>query len=281
MTKGLIIEGGGMRGVFAAGVLDYLLDAGIEFDNVIGVSAGACHGCSFVSKQRGRAFATNTDYLDVREYASVYNLITKGEFFGVDFVFHKIPEELYPIDNDAFLANKAKFQVVITNCVTGEAEYPEIKDMHRDIDYVVASSSLPFMAKMVEIDGNRYMDGGVSDSIPLKQSIAQGNNKNIVILTRPRDYRKKKSSYGPFLKLKYKKYPGLVNAVNARSEEYNRTLDYVKECEADGSAFVIAPMGPLDLGRLEKNREKLEKAYKEGYYVAEGLGEKLKKYLQE
>lgn len=279
MSNGLIIEGGGMRGVFAAGVLDYFMDAGIEFDNVIGVSAGACHGCSFVSNQRGRAFATNTDYLDVREYASWHNLITKGEYFGVDFVFHKIPEELYPIDNEAFLRNNTKFQVAVTNCETGKAEYPVINDMKEDIDYVVASSSLPFMAHMVEIDGNKYMDGGVADSIPLKQSINQGNDKNIVILTRPRDYRKKKSSYGPILKLKYGKYKGLIDAINSRSQVYNETLDYIAECEENGTAFVVAPMGPLDLGRLEKNKEKLEKAYKEGYYVAEGLLEKIKEYL--
>lgn len=283
MSKGLILEGGGMRGIFAAGVIDYLLDAQIGFDNVIGVSAGACHGCSFVSGQRGRAYATATDYLDNRDYCSLRNLRRTGDLFGSDFLFHKIPEELYPIDNEAFIKSGIRFQAVVTNCETGCAEYPVISDMFRDAEWIRASSSLPFLANMVEIEGGLYMDGGIADSIPLARSISQGNDKNVVVLTRPRGYRKKAPSPASLalMKMKYKAYPKMREAYAKRYETYNRTLEQTAEEERRGNAFVIAPMGPLDIGRTEKNPDKLRKAYQEGYLVAEALGEKVRDFLKE
>lgn len=280
LTKtGLIIEGGGMRGIFAAGVVDYFLDKDIVFDNVIGVSAGACHACSYVCGQRGRAFATATDYLDRWEYCSMRSLRKTGNMFGVDFIYHKIPEELYPIDNEAFQRRGIRFQVAVTDCETGEAAYPEVKDMFDDVDYILASGSLPFLARMVELDGRKYMDGGIADSIPLAQSIKQGNEKNVVILTRPRGYQKGASRAVPLLKLKYGKYPGLVRALQNRHKVYNETLELLRREEAAGRAFVIAPKGDLDIGRTEKDMKKLKRAYDEGYFVAEGLGAKLEAYL--
>lgn len=279
MSNALILEGGGMRGIFAAGVIDYLLDQKIHFDNVIGVSAGACHGCSYVCGQRGRAYATATDYLDNKDYCSLRSLRKTGDLFGADFLYHKIPQELYPIDNDAFLQSGIKFQAVVTNCETGRAEYPVIKDMFEDIEYVRASSSLPLLANMVEIDGNLYMDGGISDSIPLGQSLRQGNEKNVIVLTRPRDYRKKNSRVAQAAGLKYRKFPQMAAALKNRPKVYNETLDLIEKEEAAGRAFVIAPMGPLDIGRTEKDRNKLKAAYQEGYFVAEGLGAKLSAFL--
>lgn len=283
MGKGLIIEGGGMRGIFAAGVLDFLLDAGIEFDNVIGVSAGACHGCSYVSGQRGRAFAVNMDYLDRKEYCSFENLRKTGDLFGVEFIYHKIPEELYPIDNAAFQASGIKFQPVVTNCVTGKAEYPVVTDMKADVEWVRASASLPFLANMVEVGGGLYMDGGIADSIPLAQSIRQGNEKNVVILTRPRTYRKKpgRKVAAALMKWKYRDFPNMVDAYLARFSTYNQSLELVAAEEAAGNAFVIAPMGDLSIGRAERNPEKLKKAYLEGYYVTEACLGKLQEFLQE
>ncbi len=278
--RGLIIEGGGLRGIFAAGVLDYFLDRKIRFDNVIGVSAGACHACSFVCGQRGRAYATSTDYLDRWEYCSLRSLRKTGNMFGEEFIYHRIPEELYPIDNEAFLASGIRFQAVVTNCMTGKAEYPVIEDMFRDVEWVRASSSLPFIAQMVELDGGLYMDGGISDSIPLAQSIRQGNEKNVVILTRPRSYQKGPSRVVPLLKLKYRAYPGLIRALENRHKVYNETLELIRREEAAGRCFVIAPMGDLNIGRTEKDLKKLKKACDEGYYVAEGLGEKLKAFLE-
>lgn len=279
--RGLIIEGGGMRGIFAAGVLDYFLDKDIVFDNVIGVSAGACHACSYVCGQRGRAFATATDYMDRWEYCSLRSLRKTGNMFGAEFIYHKIPEELYPIDNEAFHQSGIRFQVGVTDCETGEPAYPEIKDMFDDVDYILASGSLPFLAQMVEIDGRKYMDGGISDSIPLAQSIRQGNGKNVVILTRPRSYTKTASRIVPLLKLKYGRYPGLIRALQQRHQKYNETLELIRREEEAGRAFVIAPMGDLDIGRTERNMEKLKKAYQEGYYVTESLGKRLEAYLGE
>lgn len=281
MSKGLILEGGGMRGIFVAGVLDYLLEAEVSFDNVIGVSAGACHGCSFVSGQKGRAYATATDYIDDKDYCSLYSLRKTGNMFGAEFLYHKIPEELYPIDNEAFIKSGIKFQAVVTNCETGQAEYPVISDMFRDVEWIRASSSLPLISNMVEVEGGRYMDGGIADSIPLAQSIKQGNEKNVVVLTRPRGYQKKQSAVltRVFMKSKYRNYPKMAEAYENRFRVYNHSLELVAAEEAAGRAFVIAPMGPLDIGRTEKNPEKLRKAYQEGYFVAEGLGEKLEEFL--
>lgn len=281
MGNGLILEGGGMRGIFVAGVLDYFMERGVLFDNVLGVSAGSCHGASYVSGQKGRAYATSTEFLDLKEYCSLWSLRTTGDMFGAEFVYHTIPKELYPIDQAGFEARGMKFQVVLTNCETGEAEYPTITHMLDQAEYIRASCSLPFLANMVPLEGNLYMDGGISDSIPLAQAIKQGNEKNVVILTRPRDYRKSASRLGGLMKLKYGKYPKLVQALRDRHKVYNETLDLIAREEEAGRAFVIAPIGPLDIGRTERNLDKLNKAYKEGYYVAEAMYEKMMAYLSE
>ena len=269
-----------MRGIFAAGVLDLLLEKEICFDHVIGVSAGACHGCSFVCGQKGRAYATATDYLDRKEYCSLQSLRKTGDLFGAQFIYHTIPEKLYPIDNDAYKESGILFQAAVTNCRTGEAEYPVIRDMFDDVEYIRASSSLPFLANMVEIDGQLYMDGGIADSIPVEQALRQGDDKVVAVLTRPRDYRKKPSCLAPLLKLKYGKYPHLIEALTLRAQRYNETLERIKEEEAAGRVFVIAPMGPLDIGRTEKDPEKLRRGYQEGYFVAEGLQDKLIDFLR-
>ena len=226
---GLVLEGGGLRGIFTAGVLDVFLEKNIEFDSCIGVSAGACHACSYLAKQYKRAFNVSVDYLDDKRYCSFYSLIKTGDLFGVDFVYDEIPNKLNPIDNEAFKKNKTKFQVVITNCETGEAEYPEVKDFDKDTIYVRASSSLPLLARMVEINGNVYLDGGVSDSIPIRKSIENGNKKNVVILTRDKSYRKKQSALGRITGVKYKKFPKFVELMNTRYIRYNKELDYVDE----------------------------------------------------
>ena len=277
---GLVIEGGGMRGIFAAGVIEYLLDNNIKVDYVIGVSAGACHGCSYVSGQRGRAFAVCTDYMDDPRYGSVQSLLKTGDYFGKEFMYHKIPEELDPIDNDGFKKRGIKFEVGVFNCITGESEYPEIKDMFEDVDWIAASASLPLFAKMVDKNGYKYMDGGLSDSIPVRHAQEMGCDKVIVVLTRERGYRKKASKSIPLVKAKYKDYPKLIEALQKRHTVYNETLDYIDEEEKKGSVFVIAPIKDLGVGRLEKDRNKLKNAYLEGYYVTESYGDKLKEFLE-
>ena len=189
---GLILEGGGMRGIYTAGVLDFFIDKKIEVDLVVGVSAGGCHAASYLSKQYNRAFRTNIDYLHDKEYLSFRNLIKTGSIFGMDLMFNKIPNELYPYDYETFNKSKSKFTVVATNCETGEAEYFQLKDMKKDIMYLQASCSIPMFANIVEVDGYKLVDGGVSDSIPIEYALKQGCNKNIVVLTRDRTYRKSK-----------------------------------------------------------------------------------------
>ena len=277
---GLVIEGGGMRGIFAAGVLEYLLDNDIKVDYVIGVSAGACHGCSYVSGQKGRAFAVCTDYMDDPRYGSVQSLLKTGDYFGKKFMYHTIPEELNPVDNESFKKSGIRFEVGVFNCITGESEYPEIKDMFEDVDWIAASASLPLFAKMVDIGGYQYMDGGLSDSIPVKHAQEIGCDKVIVILTRERGYRKAASKSIPLIKAKYKDYPKLIEALKRRHTVYNETLEYIDEEEKKGNVFVIAPVKDLSVGRLEKDRNKLKNAYLEGYYVTESYGDKLKEFLE-
>ncbi|MBR3211821.1 MAG: patatin family protein, partial [Firmicutes bacterium] len=253
MSIGIVFEGGGLRGIFAAGVIDYLLDNGIVFDHVMGVSAGACHACSYLSGQRGRSYAVSTDYLNDKRYMSMDSLAKTGDLFGVDFIYHKIPEELYPLDNEHFKESGVTFRVGVTNCITGEAEYPQVKDMIEDVDLVRASSSLPLLARMVYINGTPYMDGGIADSVPIKASEAFGCEKNVVVLTRPAGYRKDPEKLTKVIGMKYRKFPKMVEALKHRDEVYNETMDYIDEGVAKGTIFRIAPMGDLEIGRLEKD----------------------------
>lgn len=276
----LILEGGGMRGIFTAGVLDFFLDAGFRFPSVLGVSAGACHACSFLAGQRGRAYETVARYLDDKRYCSLYSLVTTGDLFGAKMLYETIPRELYPIDNDAFLKHPVRFQAVVTNCLTGRAEYPEVRDLLEDLVYVRASSSLPAVSRMVPIKGGLYLDGGIADSIPLLQSMRQGNRKNVVVLTRHREYRKEPNSLMPLLRLKYRRYPELVHSLETRHVRYNDALHLVKREEEQGNALVIAPAAPLDLGRIEKDRRKLRAVYEQGYAAAKRQEDALRAFLE-
>ena len=276
---GLVLEGGGLRGIFTAGVLDFFLEKNIEFDNCIGVSAGACHACSYLAKQHKRAFNVSVDYLNDKRYCTLYSLIKTGDLFDVNLVYNEIPNKLNPIDNETFKKNKTKFQVVITNCETGEAEYPEVKDFDKDTVYVRASSSLPLLARMVNINGNVYLDGGVSDSIPIKKSMENGNTKNVVVLTRDKSYRKKQSALGKITGIRYKKFPKFVELMNTRFSRYNEILEYIYELERQGKVFIIQPETPLNLGRIEKNKEKLTNVYNTGYEQAKKQYDALMEYL--
>lgn len=277
---GLVLEGGGMRGIFAAGVIEYFLDHDIKTDYVIGVSAGACHACSYVSGQKGRAFAACTDYMGDPRYGSVQSLIKTGDYFDKEFMYHKIPEELNPVDNEGFKKRGIKFEAGVFNCITGEPEYPEIKDLFEDVDWIAASASLPLFAKMVEKNGFEYMDGGLCDSIPVKHAQEIGCDKVIVVLTRERGYRKTASKSMPLIKAKYKDYPKLIEALERRHIVYNETLDYIEEEEKKGNIFVLSPVKNLGVGRLEKDRNRLKYAYLEGYYVTESYAKQLKEYLE-
>ncbi len=262
---GLILEGGGMRGIYTAGVLDFFIDKNIDVNLVIGVSAGGCHAASYLSKQYKRAYHTNVDYINDKEYLSFRNLIRTGSIFGMDLMFNKIPNELYLYDHEAFNKSNTKFVVVATNCETGAAEYFELKDMKKDITYLQASCSIPMFSNMVDIDGYKLVDGGVADSIPIEYALNQGYKKNIVILTRDKTYRKNKVKFTSFIRSRYKKYPKLVKSIENRHINYNKSLDLVNSLEKKGDALVIRPKSPVKVSQIEKNIDKLIQLYNDGY----------------
>jgi len=276
----LVLEGGGMRGMFTAGVLDAFMEEDISFKRCIGVSAGACHACSFMSRQKKRAYNVGVDYLDNKRYCSLFSLITTGDLFGAKFVYDEIPNKLNLYDYDAFNKNETEFYVTVTNCETGKAEYIKITDMKRDIVYVRASSSLPLLARIVKAGGKKYLDGGIADSIPVRQSLSSGNGKSVVVLTQHRGYRKKPNRLMSLLRLKYFKYPFLTEKMETRYKIYNDTLDFLEEEEKKGSVFVISPPEKLKIGRIEKDKEVLKEIYETGYNEAKRVLGELKIFLE-
>lgn len=264
-SAGLIFEGGGMRGVYTAGVIDAFLDNDLAFSSCYGVSAGACNAASFIARQRGRAYRVTTEYIGDKRYCSIQNLLKTGNLFGPDMLYHIIPEELDPYDYEAFTRYTGKLSVVATNCETGKAEYFHLKNMREEVDMLQASSSLPLLAEIVRIDGKGYLDGGVSDSIPLQRSIADGNFKNIIVLTQDASYRKEPMKIIPILNLVYRKYPNFVQQLATRHLRYNQTLDLLAKEESADRAFVLRPKKPVKIGRIETNKAKLAALYDDGY----------------
>ena len=277
---GLILEGGGMRGIYTAGVLDFFIEKNIEVDMTIGVSAGSCHASSYLSKQHKRAYNATVDYINDKQYLSFSNLVKTGSIFGMDFMFNKIPNELNTYDYDAFSKSKSKFVVVATNCETGSPEYFELKDLRKEIIYMQASCSIPMFANIVEIDGYKLVDGGVSDSIPIEYALNQGYKKNIVVLTRDVSYKKDKQKFIPIVNRKYKKFPKLVEAIENRHLNYNKSLDLINELEGSGDILVIRPKNPVKVSQIEKNVQKLTSLYEEGYNDAEELCDKIMDFIE-
>ena len=280
MKKGLVLEGGGMRGMFTAGVLDVLLENDIHFDMITGVSAGAAFGCNYKSKQKGRVLRYNLKYCRDPRFSGIRNLITTGNIFGAEFCYHTIPDELDVFDRDTYNSNDTQFYVVATDTETGQPVYINCPVADYDfLENVRASASLPLVSRPVEIDGRSLLDGGIGDSIPLKFSIEQGCDKNIVILTRPREYRKEKSKTFVLSKPLLYKYPNIYKAMKARYLVYNRSRDFVFSEEKKGRAFVILPESELDIGKVEHDEKRLQKAYDDGYDTAKKMIYDIKKYL--
>ena len=278
---GLVLEGGGMKGIYTAGVLDFFLDKGIEFSSCYGVSAGACHLCSFLSKQRRRAYDISVDYLDDPNYCSVSSLLRTGDLFGVKMCYDDIPNRLNPYDYKAFDSYRGRAFAVVTNIVTGQPEYLRLRDMHKDIAAVRASASLPLVSRKVEIGGKLYLDGGLSDSVPILRSILDGNRKNVVVLTKEVGYRREPSKHLELIRIRYAKYPKIYELMKNRHVAYNRMLDYLAAQEENGQAFVIRPQKKSGVGRVEKDKEKLRLLYEEGYREAGENYGRLMAYLEE
>ncbi|MHB8064882.1 MAG: patatin-like phospholipase family protein [Ruminiclostridium sp.] len=261
----LVLEGGGMRGLYTAGVLDYFLDKGLIFQDIIGVSAGACNSVSYITKQRGRTLEINAGYCADKRYISLLGFFTRGSIFNLDFLFDDIPNKLVPFDYDKYKASECRLIAVSTDCETGKGFYAPINDMKVDGIYVRASSSIPLVSPIVEVNGRKLVDGGPSDSIPIHYSVNSGFDKHIIVLTRQQGYIKKKNKLHPFCKLALKKYPNLVDTMKYRHIHYNDSLKLAEQLEKENKAIIIRPKNPVKVSRFEKNPENLRELYNKGY----------------
>lgn len=268
MKIGLVLEGGGMRGLYTSGVLDYFLDHQISVNYVIGVSAGACNGISYLSNQKGRSYRVNTNYISDKRYLSLSNFIKTKSLFGLDFIFDVIPHELDVFDYETFLNSPIEYKLGVTDVLTGRPVYFDKTHLDHDSTILKASSSIPVFSPIIEYQNGLYLDGGATDSIPVKQALADGCDHVIIVLTRDRSYIKKPESFRLIYSNVLKKYPNLIKALDNRHVTYNDTLKFIKELEQQQKATVIAPTSPLKIGRFEKNINKLKNIYELGYLDA-------------
>ena len=277
---GLVLEGGGMRGVYTAGVIDFLLEQNLLVDGVVGVSAGAVQAVNYVANQPKRGFRVIATYANDKRYMSFRSLLLTGDLFNKEFCYERIPNELDPFDYAAFEASPVKCYATVTNVMTGEAENLLLKDMTGpDMDKLRASGSLPLVSRLVNIDGIPHLDGGIADSIPYKAFQQMGYGKCIVVLTRAKGYRKEPNSLMPLIRLKYRKYPRFVEACANRYRVYNQTLEDLEEAEARGEVFVFRPQKTVEVARLERDVNKLNLLYEEGYEETKSMFDDLKKFI--
>lgn len=264
MKIGIVCEGGAMRGVYTTGVLQSFLDANFMADLLVGVSAGASNGISYVSRQSGRLLRTNVDYIGDKRYLSFSSYLRTKSVFGWDFIFGEIPEKLDPFDYDSFRANPCDFLAGATNIETGRCHFFGKDDIAEKLMVLRASCSMPFFAPIIEFQGMHLLDGGVSDPIPVDRAMQEGCDKVVVILTRERGFKKKRESFGPLLHTAYRKYPKLIQAMDTRHLAYNHALARVQRLEQEGRAIVVAPENPLPIGRFAQDRDNMMFAYNLG-----------------
>ena len=280
MKKCLVMEGGAMRGMFTAGVTDVLMENKTEFDGAVGVSAGAVFGCNYKSRQPGRVIRYNTAYCKDPRYCSIRSLIKTGDMYGEDFCYRLMPNELDIFDTDEFEANPMEFHVVCTDVLTGKPVYHKCTDgKEEDLQWMRASASMPLASRVVEIDGFKLLDGGISDSIPLRYAESLGYDRNVVILTQPKGFVKKKNTLLPILKMALGKYPELIRAISVRHDMYNETLEYISDKESRGQVFVIRPEKALEIGSVEHDKKELLRVYELGRKAGRDNLERLKEFL--
>ena len=279
MKIGLVLEGGGMRGLFSAGVLDALLELKeLSVNGIVGVSSGALFGVNYVSKQKERAVRYNKKYADDKRYMGLHSWITTGNAVNKDFAFYELPYKLDVFDNETFKKAQTDFYVVMTNVESGKPEYVLIEDAFAQMEYLRATSALPFASKIIEINGKKYLDGGISDSIPIDFCESLGYDKIIAVLTRP-EGTYKEDKLGFLYKLVYRKYPNLVNSLLNMATDYEKVLAKIKDLENKGKIFVVRPPEVLKIGRLEKNRDKIQKVYDTGLNTGLKELDNIVKYL--
>ena len=282
IKTGLILEGGAMRGMFTAGVLDVFMENGIEFDGAIGVSAGATFGCNYKSRQIGRAIRYNKRFAHDWRYCSVRSLLLTGDLYGADFCYNVLPNKLDIFDRETYKVNPMEFYCVASDCKTGTPVYKKLEtcDEH-DLIWMRASASMPLASRVVKVDGYKLLDGGMTDSIPLKYFEEVGFNRNVVILTQPREYRKKPASLMWLIKLMLFKYPKLVEAMRCRHIVYNEATSDIFAKAERGEVFVICPEKPLGISRTENNPDELQRVYDEGRKIAEEKLSELKTFISQ
>lgn len=278
MKTALVLEGGAMRGIYTAGILDVLMENDIKVDAVIGVSAGALFGINYVSHQIGRVVRYNKKYAGDKRYFGMHSFLTTGNIMNKEFCFNDIIYKLDKFDFDTFSKSKVDFYSVVTNLETGKAEYIKTKDLEKDMEYFRASGSMPLVSKIVEVNGNKYLDGGIADSIPLQKAKELGYDRIIVVLTRPKEYRKKPLNMMIY-KLVYRKYPNFIDALANRYKNYNNTVEQIIRSEKQKEIFVFRPKEELNINKVEKDVNKIQAVYDLGVEDANKLKDDLLKYL--
>lgn len=279
-TAALMLEGGGMRGIYTTGILDLFMDEGLFFNYIIGVSAGSSHALSYIAGQRGRARRVNVDYCKRPDYMGLWCLLTEGSLFGMNLLFKKIPYELDLFDFDSFEKKVGTYTAVVTNMITGKSEYHTPKDRVSLLPVAQASCSLPLVSRPVMIDGVPYLDGGISDSLPIERVRKDGYSKLVVVLTQPFGYRKPDKPLSPLFKAVYRKHPGLIAAMENRNRQYNEAVAEIERMEKDGTAFVLRPQPQKGLSRLERNPRVLDGLYRSGYEDAKKRLEALREFCR-
>ncbi len=270
-----------MRGLFSAGIIDVMMEHGISVDGIIGVSAGAAFGCNYKSNQPGRAVRYNVNYARDPRYCSIRSLLFTGDIYGADFCYHELPEKLDLFDTAAFAASPVEFYVTCTDVLTGEPVYQKLdRADYEALEWIRASASMPLVSRIVEVGGRKMLDGGIADSIPLRRFRSIGYDKNIVVLTQPRGYRKSKNSMLPVIKRVYRKYPKLIDTIARRHEMYNETLEYLWQEEKRGTTLILCPDEKLPIDRIEHDPEKLRAVYNIGRTHAEKHLEGIRTFLQ-
>lgn len=279
--RGLVLEGGAMRGLFTAGILDVMMEHGIEPDGIIGVSAGAAFGCNYKSRQPGRALRYNIRYARDKRYCSIRSLLLTGDLFNNSFAYHEVPAKHDVFDGDTFERNPMEFHLVCTDVLTGKAVYKKCdRSGHKFFDWVRASASMPVVSGVVDIDGMKLLDGGVADSIPLEHFESIGYSRNLVILTQPQGYVKRPNRIMPLVRLSLRRYPEMVRAMAHRHEMYNRETAYVAEAEREGRCMVIRPDAPLPIGHISHNPEEMRRVYDIGRETAKRRIDEIVEYFR-
>ncbi|MCR5711235.1 MAG: patatin family protein [Prevotella sp.] len=281
MRRGLVLEGGAMRGLWSAGVTDVMMEHGVEPDGLIGVSAGAAFGCNYKSRQIGRAIRYNTRFAKDARYSGIRSLLRSGNYFNAEFGYHVVPYEYDIFDTQTFEQNPMRFTVVCTDVLTGQAVYHDIDHVdYEELEWLRASASMPLASKVVKVQGHQLLDGGVSDSIPLEYYERQGFNRNVVILTQPKGFVKEPNKLMPVMRIALRKYPKMLKAMDERHVMYNHELDYVAEAERQGRCLVIRPDRKIPIGHISHNPDEMRHVYEMGRTIGERYIEQIKEFYK-